>query len=266
MADLVAYTDDFGAFLASANPNLPKDVVADLVKHHVVTLKDVIDVQATGDQAQAWKSVAHRCRPHGQDRRPAGGGHHQAVSPEASPATSSPTRSRGSKGPDARQHPKAAPEAYPGTLRGRPRVLTKQIGLSAACRGAGAVDVGLDVAHDVAVEVDRDRVLLDVEVAHGGEPAHDAARGGPRRGRDRRESGRAAAPGARAAPASGPASASTSVSVVLAGHDPGSPPRGEHGARSRARAGRDSSRPSTRWSSGSRPRGRPREPRAGPTA
>jgi hypothetical protein len=57
VADLVAYTDDFGAFLAAANPNLPKTVVADLVKHHVVTLKEVIDVQATGDQAKAWKSV-----------------------------------------------------------------------------------------------------------------------------------------------------------------------------------------------------------------
>jgi hypothetical protein len=57
VADLVAYTDDFGAFLAAANPNLPKTAVADLVKHHVVTLKEVIDVQATGDQAKAWKSV-----------------------------------------------------------------------------------------------------------------------------------------------------------------------------------------------------------------
>ena len=32
VADLVQYTQDFGAFLASANPNLPKDVVAELVK------------------------------------------------------------------------------------------------------------------------------------------------------------------------------------------------------------------------------------------
>ena len=57
VADLLAYTDDFGAFLAAANPNLPKTAVTDLVKHHVVTLKEVIDVQATGDQAKAWKSV-----------------------------------------------------------------------------------------------------------------------------------------------------------------------------------------------------------------
>ena len=31
--------------------------MADLVKHHVLTLKEVIDAQATGDQAQAWKSA-----------------------------------------------------------------------------------------------------------------------------------------------------------------------------------------------------------------
>ena len=58
VADLVAYTEDFGAFLASANPNLPKDVVADLVKHHVLTLKDVIDPQAAGDQAKAYVACA----------------------------------------------------------------------------------------------------------------------------------------------------------------------------------------------------------------
>ena len=52
--NLVAYTQDFGAFLESANPNLPKAVVADLVKHHVVTLKEVIDAQASGDYARAY--------------------------------------------------------------------------------------------------------------------------------------------------------------------------------------------------------------------
>jgi hypothetical protein len=54
VADLLAYTQDFGAFLASANPNLPKSVVAELVKHHVVTLKAVIDAQATRDYARAY--------------------------------------------------------------------------------------------------------------------------------------------------------------------------------------------------------------------
>jgi hypothetical protein len=55
--ELVAYTQDFGAFLASANPNLPKAVVADLVKHHVVTLKTVIDAQAAKDPARAYTAA-----------------------------------------------------------------------------------------------------------------------------------------------------------------------------------------------------------------
>ena len=52
--DLIGYTQDFGAFLSGANPNLPKAVVADLVKHHVVTLKDVIDAQAATDRSRAF--------------------------------------------------------------------------------------------------------------------------------------------------------------------------------------------------------------------
>ena len=57
VADLVQYTEDFGAFLASANPNLPKDVVANLVKDHVLTLKDVIDAQATGDMNKTFMAI-----------------------------------------------------------------------------------------------------------------------------------------------------------------------------------------------------------------
>jgi hypothetical protein len=57
VSDLVGYTEDFGAFLASANPNLPKTVVADLVKHHVVTLKEVIDAQASKDPAKAYMAL-----------------------------------------------------------------------------------------------------------------------------------------------------------------------------------------------------------------
>jgi hypothetical protein len=57
VADLIQYTQDFGAFLQSANPRLPKSVVADLVKHHVVTLKDVIDAQAAQDPARAYTAV-----------------------------------------------------------------------------------------------------------------------------------------------------------------------------------------------------------------
>jgi hypothetical protein len=59
VADLVQYTEDFGAFLSSANPNLPMDVVADLVKTHVLTLKGVIDAQASGDASQAYGELRH---------------------------------------------------------------------------------------------------------------------------------------------------------------------------------------------------------------
>jgi hypothetical protein len=52
--DLVGYSQDFGAFLASANPNLPKDVVAGLVRDHILTLKPVIDAQAAGDQPKVY--------------------------------------------------------------------------------------------------------------------------------------------------------------------------------------------------------------------
>jgi len=58
VSDLIGYTQDFGAFLSGANQSLPKAVVADLVKHHVVTLKDVIDAQAAKDHARAF--VAER--------------------------------------------------------------------------------------------------------------------------------------------------------------------------------------------------------------
>ena len=55
--DLIGYADDFAAFLASANPNLPKDVVAGLVRSHVVGLKAVVDAQAKGDWATAYRSL-----------------------------------------------------------------------------------------------------------------------------------------------------------------------------------------------------------------
>ena len=57
VGDLVGYTEDFGAFLSGANPNLPKSVVADLVKHHVLTLKAVIDAQAAKDQDRAFTAL-----------------------------------------------------------------------------------------------------------------------------------------------------------------------------------------------------------------
>jgi hypothetical protein len=55
--DLLGYTQDFGAFLSSANENLPKDTVADLVKSHVLTLKDVVDAQAAGDNPAVYANL-----------------------------------------------------------------------------------------------------------------------------------------------------------------------------------------------------------------
>jgi hypothetical protein len=57
VGELMQYTQDFGAFLHSANNYLPQDGVAELVKHHAVTLKAVIDAQAAGDQAKAYMAL-----------------------------------------------------------------------------------------------------------------------------------------------------------------------------------------------------------------
>jgi hypothetical protein len=57
VAALLGYTQDFAAFLSSANPNLPKDAVAGLVKTHVLTLKAVIDAQAMKDASKAYLAL-----------------------------------------------------------------------------------------------------------------------------------------------------------------------------------------------------------------
>ncbi|TAK06484.1 hypothetical protein EPO44_05335 [bacterium] len=57
VSDLVGYTEDFGAFLNSANPNLPKNAVAELVKGHILTLKDVIDAQAAKDYGKTYTAL-----------------------------------------------------------------------------------------------------------------------------------------------------------------------------------------------------------------
>jgi hypothetical protein len=57
VSDLVGYTEDFGAFLSSANPNLPKNTVAGLVKGHILTLKDVIDAQAAKDYGKTYTAL-----------------------------------------------------------------------------------------------------------------------------------------------------------------------------------------------------------------
>ena len=54
MDNLLGYTDDFGAFINSASPKLTKDSVAQLIKTHVLTLKDVIDAQAAKNFTKAY--------------------------------------------------------------------------------------------------------------------------------------------------------------------------------------------------------------------
>jgi hypothetical protein len=51
-ADLDGYRADFGAFISSANPNLPKEAVADELKPHIQTLLAAIDAQAAKDPSQ----------------------------------------------------------------------------------------------------------------------------------------------------------------------------------------------------------------------
>ena len=57
VADLVQYTEDFGAFLSSASPALTKEAVAGLVKMHVLSLKDVVDAQAKRDSKLAYAKI-----------------------------------------------------------------------------------------------------------------------------------------------------------------------------------------------------------------
>ena len=54
VTELLGYTNDLAAFLSSANPNLPKAAVAELVKGHILSLKAAIDAQAAGDQPLAF--------------------------------------------------------------------------------------------------------------------------------------------------------------------------------------------------------------------
>ncbi|MGQ0678925.1 MAG: hypothetical protein ACT4OM_04590 [Actinomycetota bacterium] len=62
VADLLAYADTFGETMNSVNENLPADAVADGVKMHITTLKDVIDAQKAGDPAKTattLRAAAH---------------------------------------------------------------------------------------------------------------------------------------------------------------------------------------------------------------
>jgi hypothetical protein len=54
--DLLAYTKEFGAFINSAN-GLPTDTVAKLVEEHILSLKAVIDAQASGDLTTVYTKL-----------------------------------------------------------------------------------------------------------------------------------------------------------------------------------------------------------------
>ncbi|MEX1019125.1 MAG: hypothetical protein WDZ49_05670 [Litorilinea sp.] len=56
-AELDGYRTDFGAFISGANPNLPRDVVAEGLKPHVAGLTAAIDAQATGDYTTAYSQL-----------------------------------------------------------------------------------------------------------------------------------------------------------------------------------------------------------------
>ncbi|MGH9036459.1 MAG: hypothetical protein ACRD0O_11905, partial [Acidimicrobiia bacterium] len=55
--DLVQYSADFGAFLSTASPALTKETLTELVKTHILTLKDVIDAQSKKDLAGAYTKL-----------------------------------------------------------------------------------------------------------------------------------------------------------------------------------------------------------------
>jgi hypothetical protein len=58
VADLLAYTEEFGAFIEGATEKiLPKAAVADLVKNHILTLKAVIDAQQKKDFAAVYPAL-----------------------------------------------------------------------------------------------------------------------------------------------------------------------------------------------------------------
>lgn len=57
VADLDAYRQDFGAFLASANPNLSKDAVAEALVPHVMHLASTVNAQAQKNYADAYAEI-----------------------------------------------------------------------------------------------------------------------------------------------------------------------------------------------------------------
>lgn len=57
MADLTAYSREFGAFINAATKTLPTEAVQQLVLEHVLTLKAVIDAQKAGNQPAVYTGL-----------------------------------------------------------------------------------------------------------------------------------------------------------------------------------------------------------------
>jgi hypothetical protein len=57
MGNLLQYTQDFGAFINGASPKLTADAVAELIKTHIFTLKDVIDAQGAKNFPKAYTTI-----------------------------------------------------------------------------------------------------------------------------------------------------------------------------------------------------------------
>ena len=55
--DLLQYAEDFGAFLNAASPALSKEAVAELVRTHIVSLKEVVDAQAAKKPKLAFEKI-----------------------------------------------------------------------------------------------------------------------------------------------------------------------------------------------------------------
>lgn len=54
VSNLNGYVEAISTFLSSANPNLPKDAVAQLVSEHVTLLKEAVDKHGAGDFAGSY--------------------------------------------------------------------------------------------------------------------------------------------------------------------------------------------------------------------
>jgi dsRNA-specific ribonuclease len=57
VADLTAYTREFGAFINAATKSLPTEAVQQLVLDHILTLKAVIDAQKAGNQPAVYSGL-----------------------------------------------------------------------------------------------------------------------------------------------------------------------------------------------------------------